>query len=734
MRPVTTFRIPLLTGVSTIALLTISMATPDSAMAEVTQLPGITVYATTPQLPDSRYADEDAAVEALPSGGVEDPESPLRPPSFGDGGEFLRHVNGVEAGRMGGHGLDPVIRGLDQNQLSITNDGAFHFGGCPNRMDPPTSHMQLYTYDKAVVKRGYNSVLDGPPAPGGSVAFERVNPTFAPDTDVSINIKTGGGYNSNGNQVEGFVDMSMGNDWGYIRGFGSFADADNYKDGDGNEVRSSFTQFGGGGIIGRTFDADSWITLKIENNNVDDVLFPGSGMDAPVTDDWTYQLKGETDLDLGIIRGVKADVYLTTVDHVMNNFDLRDNMMHMEARMEADTLGGKIVLNGASGEVSFDVGADFREVMRDGKRYSAMMASDPNYNDPQTLQAVLWGDTSIKELGLFAEAVIPLAETTKMTAGLRFAHVRASTGDADETPTATMTNSTTGMVMQAGRSPNTLYQAVYGVTASDQKENNIGGLVRLEQQLADGLSLFGTLSRSVRTADATERYIASYSGKGQWVGNPNIAPEKHHQVDLGVTYNNESINFKGSAFYNSVDDFIQRYVGQDTGTAPYTNVTIHRNIDATLMGFEAEAQIHLSDVFRINLSGAYTHGENETSDVPLAQIPPLSGRAELIYDDSQLMAGVRVNAAAKQTRIDWGSDGSDGALGTNLDARKTPGWMSVDLFGSYNLTETFQLNAGVTNVFDETYANHLNREDGFNAAVQVNEPGRSFYVRGVVSF
>lgn len=720
-------------SVSVLALLGALGVTITPANAEDVNLPTITVYSTTPQLPsdgaENGEADANAPHSNAAATKVEDPESRTRPPSIGDTGEFLRHVNGVEAGRMGGHGLDPSIRGLDQNQLSITNDGAYHFGGCPNRMDPPTSHMQLYTYDKVTVKKGYQSVLDGPPAPGGTILFERVNPVFEPGQEVSTNLKAGVGYNSNGQGLESFFDTSMGNDWGYVRAYGSYGSSNNYKDGDGNEIRSSFDQFGGGLVIGRTFDADSWVTLKVENNNVDDALFPGAMMDAPKTDDWTYLLKGETDLNWGVIKGVKGDVYLTTVDHTMNTFDLRDqeSIMPMsdrkffEARTESDTLGGKVIFNGElAGGTTFDIGTSYRDVMRDGNKYGAK-PNDPNRYDPSGISSVLWPDTSIKELGLFSEAVIPVAMLTRLTVGMRYDYVNAS---ADKTDLKTNFGPT------PNTAPNDVYQAIYGTDATDDKtEHNFSGLMRLEREMGNGVTVFGSLSRAVRTADATERYIANMmgmnpNGKTSWVGNPDIEPEKHHQIDLGLRYKTSMLNLSGSVFYNDVTDYIQRYNGQYIDST-YSSVSIYKNIDATLTGFEAEAQIRLSDVWRVNLMGAYTRGQNETDNTPLGQISPLSGRFELVYDNSKLMAGVRVNAASKQTRIDNAS--------SKQDFGETDGWATVDLFGSYNITQNFQLNAGVTNLFDATYANHLNREL-LGEQIKVNEPGRSFYVRATTKF
>ena len=61
------------------------------------------------------------------------------PAPAADAGEWLRRLNGVEGIRMGGHGLDPVIRGQQGNALNVLIDGGYVFGGCPNRMDPPTA-------------------------------------------------------------------------------------------------------------------------------------------------------------------------------------------------------------------------------------------------------------------------------------------------------------------------------------------------------------------------------------------------------------------------------------------------------------------------------------------------------------------------------------------------------------------------------------------------------------------
>ncbi len=103
-------------------------------------------------------------------------DQPLMSTPPADGGEFLRGVPGVASGRMGGHGLEVVIRGQSQNQLNIIDSGSFTYGGCPNRMDPPAATAGISRADKIIVERGYQSVTNGPGGSGGSVILERETP------------------------------------------------------------------------------------------------------------------------------------------------------------------------------------------------------------------------------------------------------------------------------------------------------------------------------------------------------------------------------------------------------------------------------------------------------------------------------------------------------------------------------------------------------------------------------
>jgi iron complex outermembrane receptor protein len=278
------------------------------------------------------------------------------------------------------------------------------------------------------------------------------------------------------------------------------------------------------------------------------------------------------------------------------------------------------------------------------------------------------------------------------------------------------------LVAAMATSPNDLYTAYYGITAAPVSENNVSALARFEKDLNRQTSWHIGLSRTVRTADATERYLASNNSNVsmRWVGNPGIKPEAHHQLEVGVKQKKGLMQFSGLAYYNRVSDYILR----DRAHLPANNATIYRNIDARLIGFETEWSYRISRSWfsRVNLDSV--HATNLDDNRPIAQTPPLMASLNLEYKNSGTIVGGTLRMAAKQTRVD-----TDASTGSGLDVRKTPGYAVFDFYGSGKFAKGFTYRVGIDNVFDATYAEHLNKSNAFDATqVQVNEPGRSFWV------
>lgn len=75
---------------------------------------------------------------------------------------------------------------------------------------------------------------------------------------------------------------------------------------------------------------------------------------------------------------------------------------------------------------------------------------------------------------------------------------------------------------------------------------------------------------------------------------------------------------------------------------------------------------------------------------------------------------------------------------TSKDFAASSGFGVLSLNAAYRLNEHFKLSAGVDNLLDKAYSEHLNQAGnagvGLSASERINEPGRSLWARMDVSF
>ncbi|MBT8446211.1 MAG: TonB-dependent receptor, partial [Gammaproteobacteria bacterium] len=487
-----------------------------------------------------------------------------------DGAEIIRSIAGVSAGRFGGHGLEPVVRGQSQGRLNVILDGAYVHGGCPNRMDPPTSFMGPGSYDRVTVLKGVQTLLHGAGGSGGTVLFERqLNPP-ADGFDGNAGVST----SSNGVDNAVFADATVGGKTLFARVMASRQDAGNYEDGNGREVRSAYTTTSGTLALGYAPAADSRVELTLESVRTDDALFPGAGMDAPQDKANLVRLRVETPLSATV--RARADAWYSGVDHLMDNYSARVRTAPMAMRVpsDSDTVGGRVLFDmPLTGAWSMTAGLDFQQNRRTAIRYQGMHESSV-----VAVNSYLWPDATIRQTGLIGEALYDDRGPRRIRLGARIDHVSATADAARLDPP--------GMLLAAAD----LYAAYYGAAADKQQEDNLSLLARLDHNIGNGLTWFAGASRTVRTADTTERYLASNNPMdpaARWIGNPWLDPEIHHQLDTGLSMTGDGWSASSVVYIDDVSDYIlrDRARAQD-GVQLDDGATVYRNVDARFFGAE----------------------------------------------------------------------------------------------------------------------------------------------------
>lgn len=660
--------------------------------------PGLAVADTSTELTPLVISGQSLSTQTLETW----PRTADRPAA--DAGDWLRQQPGVDANRMGGHGLDPVIRGLGQNRLNILLDGAYVFGGCPNRMDPPTAYAPLHSYDLVTLSKGVTTLRYGPGGSGGTVVFERTRP----ELHAPITGDLGAYYASQGDAWSSFARVDLGGEQGYLRVFGEYSQADNYEDGAGREIWSGYETTQGGVILGWTPNQQTWLEFAYEETRERDVKFAGAGMDSPESDNRTLGLRGE--YLWSPLLTLSGNLHYSQVEHVMDSFSLRPASTGNRVPTTSDTLTGRLMAEYQLGPNRFTGGVNVIQNERDATFYNPAGAA----------MFLMWPEVTQRTSGVFAEVEHLIGSNKRAAVGLRLDYAEASVDRAHRLP------DNAGPMPPAMRQPAQIYQNAYGITGNlDREEWLTGAFVRFEQDIGDWQRAFISVSRSQRMGDATEMYLA----RPNWIGNPDLNPETSHQLDLGWLGQSQSFNYSAVVFANWVSDYIYRDQGA-IGT--YDNASHYRNIRAALYGIELEAALRYAEQWETRAQLHAMRGDNRSDGGALAQISPYSGQVSQHWISPQWEASATLRFAASQDRL-------------NLAASEQPtaGYGVVDLSLLWRPVARVEVATGVSNLLDKNYANFINRNRAASDPLNVGEdaytetltePGRSLWLSGRYRF
>ncbi|WP_289101403.1 TonB-dependent receptor [uncultured Marinobacter sp.] len=590
----------------------------------------------------------------------------------------------VSLSRMGGRGLDPVIRGQNEERVEVLLDGMRVEGACPSRMDPPTSRLSTALAPVLEVRTSNRTLRWGPIA-GGQVVATTAAPEFADDNRTTGHLTLGGADNGEGKLVNGSV--AAGSKDAFIRLAGGYDEADDYEDGDGSEVRSSYENTEG--RVDGAWTADNGLYIKgmVSRQEERDVSFPGRGMDAPKTDTDLYRLELGAPVANG---GWNLMAWQADVDHVMDNFSLREQTapMKMLTASETSTQGVRLVLDQTINYTKdIAIGVDV-----ESNDWDAAL----NNVDKDVVASYMWPGVERDRVGVFVEAFHQIRMNTRLGAGIRYDRVEMQATKADQTymlkkPDGTMVS------MSAAKA----YEQVYGTTSTDANDDNVSGFVSGEWRYAPNRSLDVVASHSVRSPGVTERYVNKMLG---WVGNPGLDTEKHNKLEISLSGREGNWNWRPAVWVDQVDDYVLR--SQDR----------YHNIDARLLG--VEGQLGWSNgTWSTNSKLASVRGENRDADKALPRIPPIQFIQTLGWHHQGHTLEAEWQLARRQDRVD---------LESGLDPSTSPGYGVFNLSGTHPLMANLSLTWAVDNVFDKTWASHVSKVDALGEEFfKVNEPGRT---------
>lgn len=616
-----------------------------------------------------------------------DPKQPIQPIPASDGADYLQSIVGFSAVNSGaGTNGDVTFRGMFGSRIKILTDGTENLGACPSRMDSPTSYISPESYDQITVIKGPQTVQYANTGSAATVIFERSPEQFKDDKNYRGQTSV---LMGSFDRLDQNIEVAAGDEQKYIRLNTNRSVSGSYKDGNGTIVPSDWERWNADLALGWTPDENTWVELTGGKADAE-AVYAGRAMDGSKFARESLGLKLEKKNISDVIQKIEAQVNYNFNDHVMDNYSLREFQaspmmsMPMASNVARKTLNARMAMTNEWNKLQLITGIDSQNNQHT-KRNGSLMT--PYQNQSRTK------DMEFQSVGAFGELSYQLSDNNKLVSGLRLDQVNVEAVESNQ----------------------------------ERKETLPSAFVRFENhhpEHDDGKTYIG-VGYVERMPDYWELFSPK-TGNGNTNTFKSIDTEKTLQLDLGYQHEHGNLSSWVSAYTGLIQDFIlTKYNANDQAET--------RNVDAVIAGAEVGIGYQFSDAIQADVSAMYAWGENTTDNTPLPQISPLEARVNLRYIQDNYTLGAYWRLVDGQNRI---SEREGNIVG--YDVKKSAGFGTLSLNGTYHFANGVDLSVGVDNVLDKTYTEHLNKMGnagiGLSATEQFNNIGRNYWARVSMKF
>lgn len=617
-----------------------------------------------------------------------------------DAAQLLKEAPGANVNSNGPLTGIPQYRGMYGPRIATAIDGNQLAPSGPNWMDPPISYVVGSQLESLEVYRGIVPVSVAQEAIGGAIDARINKGNFGSNSDFHLN----GRVMSSGQSVnEGYnlnTNLYASNDQHRLKVAALTEKGDD-------------ADFPGGKIIPTEYQRDRYdlgygfrsgahtLQLDYGNNDTGDTGTPALPMDIRYIRGDLYNLGYHfeaTDDD-----SIDLAVYGSELRHRMDNYGLRQ-APSQAARWRRNTAKSDNIGFRLQGRLQDDTGA--WQVGADG--FDSSHDSDiDNPNNPMFF-VTNFNSAEREVLGLFIERQHHLGDRWQGELGLRYNRVSMDAGKVDGTPAQMMM-------------PAQMLRDNFNNAQRDQTDDNIDLVAKVWFESSENSSWYLGLARKNRSPSYQERYLwlpleatGGLADGNTYTGNIKLRPETSNQVEFGLDFSNDRLTLSPRLFYSKVDDYIQgtpstyapalmfvnmMNMNNDTNNPPPLQFN---NVEAKLYGFDMDWALQLGRHWALSGIVNYVRGERDDINDNLFRIAPPNATVRLGYARHSWSAQVEGVVYDSQNKVSE----------TNRE-QDTSSYGVVNLSATWQATSALQLAAGVDNLFDREYRDHLS---GYNRA------------------
>jgi len=631
-------------------------------------------------------------------------------------GEAISILPGVHLSARGAHGNEPVLRGLGWERVATEINGLPLYGACPSRMDPPASLFTAGSLTQTTVDLGAPSVIHGPVPAAGRLRLSSELTLAGNETPPERYTVLSSRVASQGHSRAGSLTLGERKEQTAWRAYGALQREDDYHSADGKRVPAHLESREGAFQLLHALDDQTRVRAEYRWIGHDDVSYVALPMDTRTARTHITTLGVARKLRRGPISELDLEFGRAELDHEMDNRD-KPNRGRLIAftPSESDTTDARLLARLPMREGELRTGVDASRQTRRAIRTRTMRATGMTFRDP------IWPEVEQDRAGVFGEWEGPLSKQWTLRAGARadVARSDADLADARIVPGPAIGPTTV----------RTAYREVGGAANSnvDREDTLVSGNIRVSRSLSPSWMLHLSAEHTEALPNLTQRYLAFGPIPGGYgVGNPDLEPEVKHGLEMRVegAWGRHPLGLAAHAA--NIQKFhlpaivARRDVNGD-GIPDVIRGT--QNRDAEIWGMELYAEARPATQWKLPLTLSWVRGRVGETGAPLPEMPPLSATAALRWEPEataspELELGLRYNHKQDRVNDEFGEDPtpSHAVVHLRCAVEPRPGW---------------KVQAGIENLLDREYHDHLTREallpvGDLSSGDEIPAPGRSY--------
>jgi iron complex outermembrane recepter protein len=603
---------------------------------------------------------------------------------------ILSRMNGVSLLRRGGYGQEPMLRGMTNGQINVVIDGVKIFGACTDRMDPVTIYVEPVNLSVIQSSSGIGGAEFGSTF-GGSINLMLAEPMIS---EKKWSGRGGIDVQSSARGINYFSVLNMSQRKSAFRSSLSYRKNGNYHSGGGAEVSYSQYEKVNAGLSAK------WTASPADTIQADAIFdrgwnigFPALSMDAGSATAGIFSMTWRHVTPWRFLHHFKVKGYHNVVVHSMSD-DFRPS-----TGMKMD-MPGRSATSGlwAQGDVHlFHQHKTSVKIEYYSNRVLAEMKMFPAEGLPMYMQTSPESERNVA--GLYMNQQFRTGKSVFdvfLRADLNRDILKAETGRKQWDVLSPGVSGSTGTLAKT-----------FGVNF----KYRVSGATLLTVQSGIG----------ERAATLNERYgyfLFNKMDAYDYVGNPELKKERSFNLEMDLNFFAPGIEVQVSPYARVIRNYISASVVDNIAPMTPGSRGVKQNLNlnsARLSGIDAMMMVRLQKNVQWLTTMKYTYGVDGTRQ-PLMLVPPFKTVSSLKYQRKRAGMQAEVEYASAQERInrEFGEVRSDAYILCNVR-------------GSYRFKQRWSLNAGVENLLDRNYREHLDLGG-------IPRPGRNGYLNMVYTF